>query len=257
MNAQLVQGRDFAKELPSDQADFLINEAALKKIGYKNPLNSYLKFWDRKGKVIGVVKDFHFRSLHEPIKPLIIRLEEHEAWGNVLVRIEAGKTKQALSSLEKLWKQLNPKFPFTYQFSDEEYQKLYKSEQIIGTLSKCFAALAIFISCMGLLGLVIFTAQQRTKEIGIRKVLGASVTSLFTLLSKDFVRLVILAIVIATPVAWWAINSWLQSFEYKIEIGWWVFAIAGLIAIVIALLTVSFQAIKAAIANPVNSLRSE
>ncbi len=238
-------------------AGYIFNESALKKIGYKNPVNNSLKFWDRKGTIIGVVKDFHFRSLHEPIKPLIIRLGEEDSWGNILVRIEAGKTKQALTSLERLCKQLNPQFPFSYQFSDEEFQKLYKSEMVISKLSNYFAALAIFISCLGLLGLVIFTAEQRTKEIGIRKVLGASVTSVFALLSKDFLKLVIIAIVIATPLAWWAMNKWLQAFEYRIDISWWMFAIAGLLAVVIALVTVSFQAIKAAIANPIKSLRTE
>lgn len=152
------------------------------------------------------------RSLHEPIKPLIIRLGKQEIWGNILVRTEAGKAKTALSNLDKLCKGLNPKFPFTYQFADEEYQQLYTSEMVIGTLSKYFAALAIFISCLGLLGLVIFTAEQRTKEIGIRKVLGAGTGSVFSLLSKEFVKLVLMAIVIATPVAWCAINNWLQSF---------------------------------------------
>lgn len=257
MNAKMLLGRDFSKEFVGDSVRFILNESALKKIGYEQPLNSPLSFWDMKGSIIGVVKDFHMRSLHEPIKPLIIRLGEKETWGSILVRTEAGKVKAALGSLDKLCRQLNPKFPFTYQFADEEYQKLYTGELMIGTLSKCFAALAIFISCLGLLGLVIFTAEQRTKEIGIRKVLGASVGSVFSLLSKEFVKLVLIAIVIATPIAWWAINNWLQSFEYKVDISWWMFAIAGMAALLIALVTVSFQAIKAALANPVKSLRAE
>ncbi len=257
MNAKMVMGRDFSTEFAGDSAGFIINESAMKKIGYKQPVNSPLSFWDKKGSIIGVVKDFHMRSLHEPIKPLIIRLGKQEIWGNILVRTEAGKAKTALDGLDKLCRQMNPKFPFTYQFADEEYQKLYTSEMVIGKLSKWFAALAIFISCLGLLGLVIFMAEQRTKEIGIRKVLGASVGSVFSLLSKDFVKLVFTAIVIATPIAWWAINNWLQSFEYKINISWWMFAIAGVVALFIALLTVSFQAIKSAIANPIKSLRTE
>jgi ABC-type antimicrobial peptide transport system permease subunit len=152
---------------------------------------------------------------------------------------------------------LNPEFPFSHQFADEEYAFLYKSEQVVQKLSHYFAFLAIFISCLGLLGLVLFTAEQRTKEIGIRKVLGASASSLFRLLSKDFLILVLLAFVIATPLAWWAMNNWLENFEYRVPIGWSVFAVAGISASAVALLTISFQAIKAAIANPVNSLRSE
>ena len=174
-----------------------------------------------------------------------------------LVRTEPGKTKEALASLEKVCKNLNPKFPFTYKFSDEEYQKLYKSEQVVSQLASYFAFLAIFISCLGLLGLVMFTAEQRTKEFGIRKVLGASPGSLFNLLSKEFLQLVLIALIIASPLAWMAMNKWLQNFEYRINISWWMFVIAGVLAILIALITVSFQAIKAAVANPVKSLRTE
>jgi ABC-type antimicrobial peptide transport system permease subunit len=204
-----------------------------------------------------VLKDFHFTSLHDQIKPLILRNGEDYTWGTILVRTEAGKTKQAIASLEKICKELNPQFPFTYSFSNEEYQKLYKNEQVVGKLSNYFAFLGIFISCLGLLGLAMFTAEQRTKEIGIRKVLGASVASLFTLLSKEFILLVAVAMVIATPLAWWAMYNWLQGFAYKVPVGIWVFATAGVLAIIIALITVSFQSIKAAVANPVKSLRAE
>lgn len=152
---------------------------------------------------------------------------------------------------------MNPKFPFDYRFADDEYQKLYKSETVVGSLANYFAFLAIFISCLGLLGLSAFTAEQRTKEIGVRKVLGASVSSIFGLLSKDFLKLVLLAIVIATPLAWWAMSQWLQGFAYQVDLSWWIFALAGLLAIGIALLTISFQSVKAALMNPVKSLRSE
>jgi putative ABC transport system permease protein len=162
-----------------------------------------------------------------------------------------------LASLEKICKELNPKFPFTYKFSDEEYQKLYKSEQVVSQLANYFAFLGIFISCLGLLGLVMFTAEQKMKEFGIRKVLGASAGSLFNLMSKEFLLLVVIALAVATPLAWLAMNSWLQDYVYRIHISWWMFVIAGLLAILVALLTVSFQAIKAALANPVKSLRSE
>ena len=179
------------------------------------------------------------------------------SWGTALIRTQPGKTKVALEGLEKLNQKLNPEFPFSYQFADEEYGYLYKSEQVVQKLSGYFAFLAIFISCLGLLGLVLFTAEQRTKEISIRKVLGASVASLFRLLSKDFLVLIGLAFVIAAPLAWWAMNSWLENFSYRIPISWTVFVIAGAFAVIIALLAISFQAIKAAIANPVKSLRTE
>jgi ABC-type antimicrobial peptide transport system permease subunit len=210
-----------------------------------------------KGTIIGVVKDFHFSSLHEAINPLMLRLGENFDGGIALVKTEPGKTKEALASLGKLYKELNPKVPFTYKFSDEEYQKLYKSEQVVSQFANYFAFLAIFISCLGLLGLVIFTAEQRTREIGIRKVLGATVPNVVGLLSKDFLKLVFIANLISWPLGWWAMNTWLQNVEYRTAINWWVFVLAGLTAVLIALLTVSFQAIKAAIANPVKSLRTE
>ncbi len=257
MHLQLAQGRDFSKDFATDSAGYLINESALKIIGYKNPIGKPLTFWQKKGAIIGVLKDFHFNSLHEQINPLVLRLGENIEWGAALVRTEPGKTKQALASLEKVCKELNPKFPFTYKFSDEEYAKLYKSEQVVSQLANYFAFLGIFISCLGLLGLVIFTAEQRTKEFGIRKVLGASPATLFTLLSKEFLLLVLIAMVIASPLAWIAMNNWLQDYVYHINISWWMFVIAGVVAILIALITVSFQAIRAAVANPVKSLRTE
>lgn len=257
MNAQLVAGREFSKDFASDSDAYIINETALNIIKYKDPVGKPVTFWENKGTIIGVVKDFHFASLHEPIRPLILRFADDATWGNILVRTEAGKTKQAIASLEKICKKINPKFPFTFSFADEEYQRLYRSEQVISKLSNYFAFLAIFISCLGLLGLAMFTAEQRTKEIGIRKVLGATIASLFTLLSKEFLLLVVLAMAIAIPLAWWAMNNWLQGFAYRINIGWWIFGLAGMLALLIALVTISFQTIKAAMANPVKSLRTE
>jgi len=195
--------------------------------------------------------------MHQAIEPLIIHLDENWGWGTILVRTQAGNTKEAIASLKKICKTVNPKFPFAYQFSDEEYARLYKSEQVVSQLSNYFAVLAIFISCLGLFGLATFTASQRRKEIGVRKVLGATVTSITTLLSTEFIKLVFMAIAIATPIAYWAMSKWLESYVYKTNISWWIFLIAGMMAIVIALLTVSFQSIKAAIANPVKSLRTE
>jgi len=254
---KMIAGRDFSKDFPTDSAGYIINEAALKRIGYANPIGRNFTMWGQKGKIIGVVKDFHFRSMHEEIIPLILHYGEKEEDGNILVRTMPGKTKEALASLQALYKELNPDFQFTYTFSDDEYNKLYNSEQIVSKLSDAFAFLAIFISCLGLLGLAMFTAQQRLKEIGIRKVLGASVSSLFTLLSSEFLWLVVIALVIAIPIADYSMNYWLRTFAYRTTIDWQIFAMAGALIIGIALATVSFQAIKAALINPIKSLRSE
>jgi len=260
MGIQLKEGRDFDPSFSLDTNNYLVNEAALRKIGYKDPIGKELTMWGDKGSIVGVMKDYHHNSLHVPIEPLILRLFKkswNSYWGNVLVRTEKGKTKQAIASMEKTYRQFNPGFPFRYFFTDAEMLKNYKAEHTVSKLSKYFAFLAIFISCLGLFGLVTFTAQQRVKEIGIRKVLGASVSGIVRMLSKDFIKLVLLAAVIAFPVAWWAMNRWLGDFAYRVHIGWWVFAASGIAAMLIALLTVSFQAIKSAIASPVKSLRTE
>jgi ABC-type antimicrobial peptide transport system permease subunit len=257
LHTKMIQGRDFSKDFATDSVGYILNETALKITGYKNPLGKPFTFWGKKGTIIGVLKDFHFNSVHAPINPLVVSLGENIDWGEALVRTKAGQTKQALASLEKVCKELNPKFPFTYKFSDEEYQNLYANEQVVDQLSNYFSILAIFISCLGLLGLVMFSAEQRTKEFGIRKVLGASPGILFSLLSREFLLLVLIALAIASPIAWLAMNKWLQDYQYRINITWSMFVIAGLFALVIALLTVSFQAIKSAVANPVKSLRTE
>lgn len=257
MGLQMATGRDFSKDYPTDKDGFLINETAAKDMNYKDPVGKYITVNGRCGQIIGVIKDFNFRSLHETIKPMVIAFGDREIYGSVLVRIEAGKIQQAMTNIEKLCHELNPQFPFTYSFVDEQYRQLYNSEQVVSKLSDAFAFLAIFISCLGLLGLVIFTAEQRTKEIGIRKVLGAGVGSIIRLMSADFLKLIFVAIVIASPVAWWAMHSWLNNYAYKIDITWWMFAAAGGLIVLIAAVTISFQSIKAAIANPVESLRAE
>ncbi len=257
LKLQLKEGRDFSKAFGTDSLGFIINETALAKIGYNNPIGKPLNWGSNKGAIIGVLRDFHFNSMRQSIEPLIIRLDRNPRWGSILVRTEAGKTQEAMAGLEKVCKELNPQTPFTYQFSDQEYTKLYRSEQVVSQLATYFAVLAIFISCLGLFGLATFTAEQRTKEVGVRKVLGASVASVVTLLAKDFLKLVLIAILLASPIAWYTMQQWLRSFMYKIDIAWWMFAGAGLLAIAIALLTVSFQSIKAALMNPVKSLRSE
>ena len=263
MGIELKGGRDFDPSYSLDTMNYLVNESAARKIGYNDPVGKELTMWGDKGMIIGLMKDFHHNSLKVPIEPLILRLfkpswtAESGFWGNVIVRTEKGKTKQAIASMESTFKKFNPGFPFKYYFTDDEMMQNYKSELTTSKLSRYFAFLAIFISCLGLFGLVMFTAEQKTKEIGIRKVLGASVGGIIGMLSKDFLKLVLIAAAIAFPVAWWINYKWLQDFEYRINIGWWIFIVAGVAAILIALLTISFQSIKAALANPVKSLRTE
>ncbi len=257
MKTQMIDGRDFSKDLASDSAGYIVNESAVKIFNYKDPVGKPLTFWGKPGTIVGVVKDFHFNSLHEPIRPLVLRMGENIGWGVILVRTQPGKTKEALESLEQLCKEINPKFPFTYGFLDEEYQKLYKSEQVIGKLADAFAFLGIFISCLGLLGLAMFTAQQRVKEIGIRKVLGAGAASLFNLLSREMLVLVGASLLIAAPIGWLAMNKWLSAYAYKVDITVWTVIEAGVLVFVIALSTISFQAVRAVRANPVESLRTE
>jgi putative ABC transport system permease protein len=258
MNLSVAEGRGFSKDISSDSADaFMVNEEAVKQMGLKDPIGKWVSAWKKKGHIIGILKDYHTNSLHEPMKPLILDVKEYEYFGVMLIRTEPGKTKEALASLEKVYKVVNPNYPFAYQFMDQEYDKLYRNEQVITKLSNAFAMLAISISCLGLLGLVAFSAEQRTKEIGIRKVLGATVTNIVALLSKDFIRIVFLSFIIAAPISGYAMHQWLQGFAYKIDLGWWIFVAAGTAALLISFFTISFQALTAALANPVNSLRSE
>jgi ABC-type antimicrobial peptide transport system permease subunit len=251
----LVTGRDFSRTM-ADSNNYVINESAVRLMQLKDPVGQSVSFWNGKGHIIGVVKDFHIQSLHEPITPLILSLQPGNA-SVFLIRTEKGQTQQAIASLRTAFQKYNPDYPFEFHFMDQQYEEAYKSEKEEGHLVRLFAVIAILISCLGLFGLAAFTAEQRTKEIGIRKVLGASVTSITTLLSKEFVRLVGLSILIATPIAWWAANSWLSKFAYRISVGWSVFLLAGALALLIALVTVSFQAIKAALANPIKGLRTE
>ncbi|MCF0074754.1 ABC transporter permease [Dyadobacter sp. CY261] len=257
MGLEVVQGRDFSKAFPTDSAGYLLNETALKIMNFKDPIGQKIKWGSTTGTIVGILKDFHFQSLHTAIRPMIAYLGARQPQGNVVVRIEAGKTPETLAAIGKVCKKLNPNVPFTYAFTDQEYARQYQSEQIVGKLAGYFAFLAIFISCLGLFGLATFTAEQRTKEIGVRKVLGASVAGIVGLLSKDFLKLVVMAIVFASPVAWYVMKQWLQGFAYQISIEWWMFALAGVIAVLIAVFTISFQSIRAAMMNPVKSLRSE
>ena len=259
MGLKLLQGRDFSPAFGTDSSNYLINEAAAKRMGFANPVGKPLTFWQRPGTIVGLLKNFHFNSLHVAVRPIIIQLKpaKQPEGGVILVRTAPGQTEQALRSTETLYREMNPKFPFSYAFVDDDFAQQYRSETIVGTLASGFAGLAIFIACLGLFGLATFTTEQRTKEIGVRKVLGASVASIVTLLSKDFLKLVLVAIVIASPLAYYVMQRWLADFAYRIDLEWWMFAGAGLLAVSIALLTVSFQSIKAALMNPVKSLRSE
>jgi putative ABC transport system permease protein len=257
----LSQGRNFSKAFPSDSAAILINEAAVKRFGWKKPIGQRL--WTtgngspethRLYTVVGVVKDFHYESMHQHIAPLIMFYGGDNY--QMAIRVATTDMPSLLKTLEGLWK-AQTDTPFSYSFLNERFNRIYESEQRIGQLFSIFASLAVLISCLGLFGLAMFTAQQRTKEIGVRKVLGASVTSVVTLLSKDFMKPVLIAILIASPLAWYAMDRWLQDFAYRINIPWWIFALAGVLSISIALITVSFQSVKAALTNPIKSLRSE
>ena len=260
---QIAAGRAFSNYYPTDSSAFIINEAAVKEIGWGTPQNAIGKGFEwglgKKGKVIGVVKDFHYNSLQQKVAPVVMHIMPlYSGWyGYISVRLNTKDARQTKSNLQKTWKQFLPDHPFEYYFVDEDYNKQYQTEQRLGNLSVIFSVLTIFISSLGLFGLVMVAVSQRTKEIGVRKVLGASVAGITTLISKEFLKLVIIAIVIASPIAWWLMHAWLQNFAYQINIGWSVFVLAATIAVFIAIITVSMQAIKAAIANPVKSLRSE
>ncbi|MBS1531651.1 MAG: ABC transporter permease [Bacteroidetes bacterium] len=265
MGMQMALGRNFSSDFPSDSSALIINETAVKLLGLKDPLNQTLyrpsgnisngRFPTKAYHIIGVVKDFNFSSMHNKIGPLTMALGEN--YGDIVLRINTRNIPSLIGRAESEWKSMAPGQAFNYSFLDADYNKMYKAEQRTGKLISTFAVFAILIACLGLLGLVTYAAEQRTKEIGVRKVLGASVGGIVAMLSKDFTKLVLIASLIAFPVSWWAMNKWLQSFAYRIDISWWVFVVAGVAAIVIALITVSFQAIKAAITNPVKSLRSE
>lgn len=258
MDLGVVEGRGFSREFSTDSADaFMINEQAVKEMGIKDPVGKWVSAWNKKGHIIGVLKNYNTNSLHERIRPIIIDVKEYENFGVVLVRTEAGMAKEAIASLEEVYKKLNPDYPFSFKFVEDDYNRMYAAEKTMTKLSNVFATLAIMISCLGLLGLIMFSAEQRTKEIGIRKALGATVGSIVGLLSKDFVKIVVISFCVATPVSAWLMSRWLSGFAYKIDLSWWIFAIAGMAALAIALFTISFQAVQSARANPVDSLRSE
>jgi putative ABC transport system permease protein len=275
LNMQLKEGRNFSESFPADTISngtagtterhaggIILNEAAVKQLGITYPaIGKQLVYREQNDttwyvEVTGVVKDFHFASMRNEIKPFAFLMDNNRQF-YFTVKLDGSNMSSSIKKIQATWNKRVTSRPFQYFFLDETYAKLYAAEQNFKIIFFYITAIAIFISCLGLFGLSSFITQQRTKEIGIRKVLGASVSTIVGMLSKDFVKLVVIAAIIAFPVTWYAMNAWLQDFVYRIQIGWWVFAVAGLIALLIALATISFQAIRSALANPVRSLRTE
>ncbi len=259
---ELAAGRNYLEDQGSDRFEsFIVNEAAARGIGWKSAeeaVGKRIEYGGRDARIVGVYKDFNFESLHQEILPMIFFIPRDSTFFNALsIRIDGARTSEALAHIKTTWQNFLPDFPFDYQFLDEQYGQLYEAEQRQGRVFIGFALIAILVACLGLFGLAAFVAQQRVKEIGVRKVLGATTTGIVGLLSKDFLQLVLIALLIAAPLSWFVMNRWLDNFAYRIGISWWIFALAGVLALLIAFLTVSFQSVKAALANPVESLRSE
>jgi putative ABC transport system permease protein len=254
---QLKEGRDFSREFTTDTGAFILNESAVQLTGLKHPVGETMKWNDKDHVITGVVKDMVMESPYKPVKPTIFYLDY--GWTQVItLRIKPSMpVRDAIAKIEPIFKKYNPGSPFEYNFVDEDYAKKFSDEERIGNLATFFAVLAIFISCLGLFGLASFVAEQRTKEIGIRKVLGASVFILWRMLSREFVALVVISFFIAIPIAWYYLTQWLQKYTYHTHVSWWVMAAAGIGALLITLLTVSYQAIAAALMSPIKSLRAE
>ena len=270
LGLRIVAGRDFSKDMATDVREaFLINETAVKEWGFGSPEKAlgqpiHWNEWEpadtlnpvKKGKIIGVVEDFHYKSLHEKVTPSVIQIYPQVVF-KVAVKLKTADIKNTIAYINGVWNKFSPGYPLDYKFMDETYGAMYKAESKLSDLLWIFTVMAIIVGCMGLFGLAAFSAEQRTKELGIRKVLGANAFNIVGLLSKNFLVLIVISSLIAIPIAWWAMNNWLEDFPYRVNISWWVFGIAIIAALAIALLTVSFQAIKAALANPVKSLRTE
>jgi putative ABC transport system permease protein len=263
LGMELVKGRDFSIEMPTDSTSIIINETAARLFGFDDPLGKSITSLSdpsdpassRDFRIIGVVKNFHFESLRQNIGAMCMKLESSR--GAVSFRLSGNNIAANINAIESLWKKMAPSEPFNYSFLDEDFNSMYRSEQRTGKIFISFAVFAVVIACLGLFGLATYAAEQRTKEIGIRKVLGATVSNIAGMLSKDFLKLVIIAAVLTFPVAWFAMYKWLQDFAFRIDISWWIFFVAGMIAVFIALATVCFHAVKAALSNPIKSLRTE
>jgi ABC-type antimicrobial peptide transport system permease subunit len=252
----IASGRSFSKSFGADSSGLVFNESAIAAMHLKEPIGKTVQLWGKTHHIIGVAKDFHLQSIRETVKPAFVRVVP-ENTTEIMVQLEAGKERETIGRIQQFYTAYNPGYTFECQFLDDDFQKQYVSEHRISVLSKYFAGLAVLLSCLGLFGLASFTAEQRTKEIGVRKVLGASVGSVVALLSKDFLKPVLIALLIAAPIAYHYMNLWLANFAYRVELQWWVFVGAGLVSILIAFLTVGFQSVRAARMNPVDSLRSE
>jgi putative ABC transport system permease protein len=261
MGMEIIEGRNFSRSFGSDSLAMIVNETAAKSTGYENPIGKkiYTAFGPNEPlipyTIIGIVKNFNYESLRKNVGPLSMVLGNN-SWESIY-RFNTADVSGLVNLIENKYKAMAPGMPFNYHFLDDSFDNMYRQEQRIGKVALTFSLLAIIIACLGLFGLATYIAEQRTKEIGIRKVLGASVSNIVTMLSTDFIKLVLISFIIATPIAWWFMNKWLQDFAFRIDLSWWIFALTGIVALLIALFTLSFQAIKAAISNPVKSLRTE
>ncbi len=258
MDLKVGKGRSFSRAIATDSSDaFMVNQEAVKQMGMKDPLGKWISAWKKKGRIVGILENYHTASLHQRIKPVIVDVKENLPFGFILVRTLPGRTKEALAGLEQVYGRINPNRPFDFKFADSEYQAMYKSEEVIAKLSNIFSFLSIFISCLGLFGLAMFSAQQRIKEVAVRKVLGASVGNIMGLFSKDIMKLIGFSFLISVPIGWYAMSEWLKGFAYKVDLSWWIFLFAGIISSMIALVTISSQSLKVAFSNPSKSLRAE
>jgi putative ABC transport system permease protein len=259
---KMIAGRNLSREKGlGDTSSYILNEAAVKILGLQSnedAIGKGFQYGGRKGEIVGVASDFHFESLHQRILPMVFFMPvSQNSYGSISMKVAGNNMKAALAHVENTWKKFLPEIPYDYTFMDENFDRLYQAESRQGNIFTVFACIAIIIACLGLFGLSAFAITQRIKEIGIRKVLGASVGNIVSLLSKDFLKLVAVAALIAFPLSWWAMHKWLQDFAYRIDIPWWVFLVAGIVAAIVAFVTISLQAVKAATANPVKNLRTE
>jgi len=257
LGVEIMEGRSFSRDFSTDTTKIIFNEAGIKVMGLEDPIGKVITLWeDYELEIIGVVKDFHFQSLHSEINPLFFRIDTDYNW-KVMARIEGGREQETIAAIKELYTRFNPGFAFDYKFQDVEYAKMYSAELQVATLSRYFASFAILISCLGLFGLAAFTAERRIKEIGIRKVLGSSAANIVMLLTKDFTKMVAIAILIGIPISYYIVNAWLQKFAFHIELKYWFFLASGAVALLVAWLTVGFQAVKSANSNPAECLRDE
>jgi ABC-type antimicrobial peptide transport system permease subunit len=256
LGIKMKQGRSFSEKYGAEENKIIFNEAAIEVMGLEDPIGKNVTMWGNEKEIIGVVKDFHFSSLHEEVSPMLFHFDKSFML-NIFVKMQAGQPDATITEIQSLYKDFNPGFTLDYEFLDANYQAQYQAEQRVSLLSRYFAAIAILISCLGLFGLAAFTAERRQKEIGIRKILGAGGLQIMKLLTADFTKMVLLAIVIALPLSFWITKTWLQSFAYRIEPEWYYFAGAGAMALLIAWITISFQTIKSIRVNPADTLKDE